>query len=81
MSAMRVNPVPTHRWLRLGWLILAADFAYWMWEGRQPEEQQLSTWHAGLNAFLYYGGAILFVGLLLASYVAWRVNQRARERG
>jgi cytochrome c-type biogenesis protein CcmH/NrfG len=68
-------------WLRLGWLAVAADFLYWIWELRQPEEQQLSSWHADLNVALYYGGALLFVALLLVSYVAWRVNQRHRSAG
>ena len=63
-------------WLRLGWFFLAADFAYWLWELRQPEEQQLSSWHAALNIVLYWGGGILFFVLLLVSYVVWRVNQR-----
>lgn len=63
-------------WLRVGWLVLAADVLYWLWELRQPEEQRLSSWHATLNIFLYWGGAILFVVLLLIGYVAWRVKQR-----
>lgn len=63
-------------WLRLGWLLLAADFAYWIWELRQPEEQHLSSWHAALNIALYYGGAVLFFLLLVVGYVAWRVKQR-----
>jgi cytochrome c-type biogenesis protein CcmH/NrfG len=71
--------VSLNGWLRAGWLIVTADFVYWLWELRRREEQQLSTWHADLNVVLYYGGAILFVGLLLVSYVAWRVKQRARD--
>ena len=63
-------------WIRLGWLVLAADFAYWSWQLRQPEEQQLSSWHAVLNIVLYYGGAALFVVLLCVSYITWRLNQR-----
>ncbi|HLX32727.1 MAG TPA: hypothetical protein VKR79_08155 [Gaiellaceae bacterium] len=65
-------------WLRLGWLLVAADVAYWLWELRQPEEQQLSASHADLNIFLYYGGALAFVALLILSYVVWRANQRDR---
>jgi heme/copper-type cytochrome/quinol oxidase subunit 2 len=68
--------VSLNAWLRLGWLVLAADLVYWLWELRQPEEQQLSSWHAALNIVLYYGGAILFVVLLVVSYLVWRVNQR-----
>jgi hypothetical protein len=67
-------------WLRLGWLVLAADFVYWMWELRQPEDQQLSGWHATLNIFLYYGGGILFVVLLVLSVLVWRVNQHHRTQ-
>lgn len=64
--------------LRLGWLVLAADFLYWLWELRQPEEQRLSSWHATLDIVLYWGGGLLFVIVLLVSYVVWRVNQRGR---
>ena len=71
--------MPASVWLRVGWLVLAADVAYWIWEWRQPEGQQLSTWHADLNVVLYYGGALLFAGLLLVGYLVWRVNERARE--
>jgi hypothetical protein len=63
---------------RLGWLVLAADFAYWLWELRQPEEHQLSSWHATLNIFLYWGGALLFVVLLSVSWILWRANERER---
>lgn len=63
-------------WLRLGWLVLAADFAYWLAQLRQPEDQELSSWHSTLNIFLYWGGAILFVLLLVASYMVWRAKQR-----
>jgi hypothetical protein len=49
-----------------------------LWELRQPEEQHLSSWHLTLNIILYYGGALLFVALLLVSYLVWRVNQRDR---
>jgi hypothetical protein len=64
--------------LRPGWLVLAADFAYWLWELRQPEEQQLSSWHATLNIVLYWGGALLFVALIIVSLIVWRVNERQR---
>jgi hypothetical protein len=64
--------------LRLAWLVLAADFAYWLWELRQPEEQQLSSWHAALNIVLYWGGALLFVALIIATLIVWRVNERQR---
>jgi hypothetical protein len=63
-------------WLRLGWLVLAADFAYWLWQLRQPEDQELSSWHATLNILLYWGGAFLLVLLLVVSYMVWRVKQR-----
>ncbi|HZS30452.1 MAG TPA: hypothetical protein VFA37_04285 [Gaiellaceae bacterium] len=62
-------------WLRVGWSALAADAGYWIWEGRQPEEQRLSGWHADLNIVLYFGGGILFVVLLLAGYLVWRARQ------
>lgn len=68
----------SRRLLRLGWSLVAADLVYWLWELRQPEEQQLSSWHANLNVVLYWGGGILFVVLLLVGYVAWRVDQRRR---
>lgn len=64
--------------LRLGWFALAADFAYWLWELRQPEEQHLSSWHATLNIVLYYGGALLFLVLLIVSWIVWRANERER---
>jgi hypothetical protein len=65
-------------WLRPGWLVLAADVAYWLWQLRQAEEQQLSSWHATLNIFLYWGGALLFVVLLIVSLIVWRANERER---
>ena len=67
-------------WLRIGWLLLAADFAYWLWQLRQPEDEQLPSWHATLNFVLYYGGALLFVALFVVSYLLWRVNERERTR-
>lgn len=68
-------------WLRIGWLALAADFAYWMFGGAGPLDDAgppISRWHATLNAVLYFGGGVLFLILLVLSYLRWRVNERER---
>ena len=66
-------------WILLGWFALAADVVYWCWELGQPEDQQLSTWHADLNIVLYFGAGALFVVLLIVSLLAWRANESARD--
>lgn len=63
--------------LRVGGLVLAADFAYWLWQLRQPEDEQLPSWQASLNIVLY-GGALLLVVLLIVSLLVWRANERER---
>lgn len=65
-------------WLRIGWLVLAADVVYWIVISGHTGEPGPRGWWGTLNIFLYYGGALLFVFLLVVSYVAWRVNQRER---
>jgi hypothetical protein len=70
-------------WLRIGWLAFAADVAYWMFGGAGPLDDggpPVSSWHATLNAILYFGGAVLFLVLLVLSYLVWRVNEGARTR-
>jgi hypothetical protein len=70
-------------WLRLGWLVLAADVAYWMFGGAGPLDDggpPISSWHATLNEVLYFGGWVLFLVLLVLSYLRWRVNERERMR-
>ena len=57
---------------------LIADGAYCLWAISAYDEKHLPSWHAGLNAFLYWGGGILFVLLLLGSYLVWRVKQGER---
>jgi hypothetical protein len=69
-------------WIRIGWLVLAADFVYWMFGGAGPLDDAgyISSWHATLNEVLYFGGWILFLVLLVLSYLLWRVNERERMR-
>ena len=64
-------------WLRIGWLVLAADFVYWLWLMGQPEPGP-EGWWGRLNIVLYFGGALLFVVLLIVSLIVWRVNERER---
>jgi len=40
----------------------------------------ISGWHATLNEVLYFGGWVLFLVLLVLSYLLWRVNERERMR-
>jgi hypothetical protein len=37
-------------------------------------------WWGHLNISLYYGGALLFVVLLIVSLIVWRAKERERER-
>ena len=70
-------------WLRIGWLALAADVAYWIFGGAGPLDDAgppISSWHATLNAFLYFGGWVVLLVLLVLSYLRWRVNERERTR-
>lgn len=70
-------------WLRVGWLVFAADVAYWMFGGSGALDDTgppISSWHATVNAFLYFGGWVLFFALLVVSYLLWRVNERGRTR-
>jgi len=69
-------------WLRIGWFALAADVAYW-WlggAGQLDDVESISQWHAILNEVLYFGGLVLFVVLLVLSWLLWRVNERERTR-
>jgi hypothetical protein len=66
-------------WLRVGWLALAADVGYWIWQmGHADAESGLPTWHAVFNVVTVIGGCVLFAALLLGTYIVWRVNQRER---
>jgi hypothetical protein len=69
-------------WLRVGWLALAADFAYWRFGvgALDDNEQPISQWHGVLNGVLWYGGLLLFVVLLVLSLLLWRANERERTR-
>jgi D-alanyl-lipoteichoic acid acyltransferase DltB (MBOAT superfamily) len=70
-------------WVRVGWLALAADFLYWRLGGSGPlddNEGSVPQWHSILNAVLWYGGALLFVVLLVVSYLLWRANERERTQ-
>jgi hypothetical protein len=70
-------------WLRIGWLALAADVAYFMFGGAGPLDDAgppISGWHATLNEVLYFGGWVLFLVLLVLSYLLWRVNECERMR-
>jgi hypothetical protein len=70
--------------LRLGWLVLAADFAYFWLGGAGPLDDApgppISDWHATLNAILYFGGGVLFVVLLVLSLLLWHANERECTR-
>jgi hypothetical protein len=65
-------------WVRIGWLVLAADIAYLLASG--GEEQQLSRWRGILGWVLYLGGWVLFIVPLILSLLLWRVNERERTR-
>jgi hypothetical protein len=62
--------------LRLGWLLLLADVAYWIWQMGHGGESGLPTWRTVFNIVTVVGGCILFAALLAGSYVGWRLNQR-----
>jgi hypothetical protein len=74
--------VPLSAWLRIGWLALAADFLYWWLGGAGPLDdapgRPISQLHAALNVVLYFGGAVLFLVLLVLSWLRWRANERER---
>jgi heme/copper-type cytochrome/quinol oxidase subunit 2 len=75
--------VRSSAWLRIGWIALAADVAYFMFGGAGALDDSgppISSWHATLNAFLYFGGGVLLLVLLVLSYLLWRVNERARTQ-
>lgn len=63
-------------WLRIGWLVLVADVVYFGWLMGQLEEPGPEGWWGSLNIFLYWGGALLFLVLLIVSYIDWRMKQR-----
>jgi hypothetical protein len=63
-------------WLRIGWLVLAADVVYWLWLMGSTGEPGPEGWWGYLNMVTFYGGWFLFAVLLLFSYGVWRVNQR-----
>lgn len=63
-------------WLRIGWLLLLADVVYWLWLMGHAGEPGPEGWWGYLNILLYWGGAFLFIVLLVVSYIVWRVNQR-----
>lgn len=70
-------------WVRVGWLALAADFLYWRLGGAgllDDNEGNIPQWHGILNAVLWYGGLLLFLVLLVLSWLLWRVNERERAR-
>ncbi len=72
-------------WLRVGWLVLAADAVYWRF-GVGPlddNEQPISHWHGVLNAVTWYGGGIVFLVVLILHWIRWRENEpeRARSQG
>jgi hypothetical protein len=63
-------------WLRVGWLVLLADVAYWLWlMGHTGKPGPEGSW-GYLNIITFYGGWLLFGVLLVVSYGVWRVNQR-----
>jgi hypothetical protein len=73
--------VSLRTWLRIGWLALAADFAYWLFGGAGAFDDSgppISRWHGTLNEFLYFGGWVLFFVLVVLSYLLWRINERER---
>jgi hypothetical protein len=69
------------QWLRVGWLILVADFLYWIsgvaykGEGHPP-----SDWHATFNTVTFFGGWILFGLLLLGEFIVWFSAWAAKQR-
>src|SRR5262249_37371181 len=61
-------------WLRIGWLVFAADVVYWFWLMGQPEPGP--GWWGRLNIVLYFGGALLFVVLIIIGLIVWRATER-----
>jgi hypothetical protein len=72
--------VSLRAWLWIGWLTLAADFAYWRFGvgTLDDNEEPISYRHGVLNAVLWYGGLLLFLVLLVLSWLLWRANERER---
>ena len=68
-------------WLRIGWLVLAADVVYFGWMMGHTGEPGPEGWSGYLNIFLYWGGALLFIVLLIVSLIVWRANERERTLG
>jgi hypothetical protein len=66
-------------WLRIGWLVLAADVVYWLWMTGHIGEPGPQGWWGTLNVFLYYGGALLFVVLLVVSLLVRHADERERS--
>ena len=65
------------RWLRIGWLIVAADFLYWISGfAYGGEEQQMSDWHATVNTVTYLGGWLLVGLLLVGELIVWLAKPR-----
>ena len=66
------------------WLTRAGSgLLYWRLGGAGPlddNEGNIPRWHGILNTVSWYGGALLFVALLVLSYLLWRANQRERMR-
>jgi hypothetical protein len=64
--------------LRTGWLVFAGDVAFLLWSIQRYDERHLSAWHVRLDEVAYYGGALLFVVLIVLS-ISWsRVQARDR---
>ena len=61
-------------WLRIGLLVFTADFVYWFFLMGQPEPGP-EGWWGRLNIVLYFGGALLFV-VIIISLIVWRANER-----
>jgi hypothetical protein len=65
-------------WLRIGWLVWAADVVYFGWMMGHTGEPGPEGWWGRLNIVLYFGGAVLFVVLLIVSLIVWRATERER---
>jgi hypothetical protein len=74
----KIALVTLSAWLRIGWLVLAADAVYFGWMLGHTGEPGPEGWWGTLNIFLYYGGALLFVVLLIVSLLVWHANERRR---
>ena len=86
-TSAQANDLPSERksslvnlsvWLRIGWLVLAADVVYFGWMVGHTGEPGPEGWWGTLNIFLYYSGALLFVVLLIVSLLVWHANERER---